>query len=78
MTTLVIIASIVVVVAVLAWFVLARNHPENAASHGRREVSPSEQMFGAVHDRPGSPGAEDDAVPSPGEVAPGRGADNLP
>ena len=78
MATLAIIVSIVLVVAVLAWFVLTRNHPENASTHGERVVSPSEQMFGDVHDRPGSPGAEDDAVPERGEIAPGRGADNLP
>ena len=78
MTAIVIICSLVLVVGVLAWFALTRKHPENASTHGERVVSPSEQMFGDVSDRPGSPGAEDDAVPEPGEIAPGRGADNLP
>jgi hypothetical protein len=61
MTTLVIILAIAATVAVVAWFLLNRKHPDEAADHGRRgqsgTVTTSEQLYETA-DRPAGPDAE--------------------
>lgn len=59
MTAAVVIVGVVLVVAVVAWFVLHRQHPENAASHGpaSEATTVSDDIYGH-HDRPAGPDAE--------------------
>jgi hypothetical protein len=58
MTVAVIVISVVATVAVIAWFVRPRNHPEDAATHGdQTTVTTSDQLYGGV-DRPAGPDAE--------------------
>jgi hypothetical protein len=71
------IAVIVVVVAVAAFSVHLRrhDHPEDTATHDMRQASelrdPTPMPPYPGTDRPGDPGAEGMAVPSPGSIAPG-------
>jgi hypothetical protein len=74
-TVVIIIAAIVLTVAVVAWFLLARKHPESAAGHPEPPRTGSAQFFGDPDDRPGGPGAESDGVAAPGEPAPGPSAE---
>jgi len=67
----VIILSIAAVLVVVAWFLLQRKHPENAASHPEPPRTGSALHHGDVHDRPAGPGAEADGVAGPGEPIPG-------
>lgn len=76
MTNVVIVVSLVLVAAVVLWFVLVRRHPENAAGHAEPARAGAAQFFGDVNDRPGSPGAEDDGVAAPGQPAPGPSAES--
>lgn len=76
MRVAVIVIAIVVVVAVVAWFLTARQHPESAASHPEPERTGSAQFFGDTDDRPAGPGAEDDGVAAPGQPAPGPSAES--
>ncbi|WP_162941647.1 hypothetical protein [Desertimonas flava] len=74
MTTAVIVVAIAVTIAVVAWFLLNRQHPETAAGHDEPDRHGSAQFFGDVNDRPGDPGAEADGVAGPGQPAPGASA----
>jgi len=75
MAVLVIVVAIVLVVAVVAWFLGARKHPESAAGHPEPPRTGSAQFFGDYHDRPAGPGAEADGVAAPGQPAPGPSAE---
>ncbi len=59
MTAITIVASVILVVGVSAWFLLARKHPERAASHEERdaESTRSDEFYRGV-DRPAGPDAE--------------------
>ena len=71
MTTVVIVAAIVLVVAVCVWFFVGRSS-EAAAAHGRADDrAPSQRTFGDVNDRPGDPGAEGQGVAGAGQIVPG-------
>ena len=72
---IVVVVGIAAVVAVVGWFVLRRNEPENAASHREPDRAGSAQFFGDVNDRPAGPGAEADGVAGPGEPVPGPSAE---
>ena len=65
-----VVVGVVLVLVTLAWIVLHRRDPENAAGHDDRPVTGSTQFFGEVNDRPGDPGSESQAVPRPGEPGP--------
>jgi hypothetical protein len=70
-------AVIVVLIGVVAFSVhlRGRDHPEDTASHGVEDASHSGEPLRMPPypgtDRPGDPGAEGMAVPSPGNIAPG-------
>ena len=77
MVWIVIVASVLVVIGVVVWFTITRQHPESASSHagepagvdsvGRGTGSPD------VADRPGGPDAENmSADPPGGFTRPGR------
>ena len=58
MTTLVIILAIAATVATVAWFVLNRQNPEQAATHTQAgTVTTSERLYETA-DRPAGPDAE--------------------
>ena len=58
MTTLVIILAIAATVAIVAWFLLNRQNPEQAATHSQPDtVTTSEQLYKTA-DRPAGPDAE--------------------
>ena len=68
-----VIAAVVVVAAVLAWFLLQRRHPE-AVSH----LSPERHGSAKYHSdvgRPAGPGAEADGVAGRGQPIPGPSAE---
>ncbi len=75
MTVVFIIAAIVLTVAVVAWFLLNRQHPETAAGHPEPPRTGSAQFFGDTDDRPGGPGSESDGVAGDGQPAPGPSAE---
>lgn len=57
-TVIVIIAASLATVACVAWFLLSRQHPENAASHDdTATTSTSDELYEGV-DRPAGPDAE--------------------
>ncbi|MBI5090474.1 MAG: hypothetical protein HZB15_16890 [Actinobacteria bacterium] len=65
----------VVVVALVVRFFVGQN-PEDASNAGRGgRRGRSREMFGAVNDRPGSPGAEAQGVAGPGQIVPGPSAE---
>jgi len=72
---LVVVLGIVAVIVVVAWFVLRRNEPEDAASHAEPPRTGSALYHGDVDDRPAGPGAEADGVAGPGEPVPGPSAE---
>ena len=58
MTVAVIVVSVVALVLVVGWFLMPKNHPEDAASHGEpTTASTSDQLYKGV-DRPAGPDAE--------------------
>lgn len=59
MTALTIVAAVFLVVGVSTWFLLARKHPEQAASHEALDVETtrSDDLYQGV-DRPAGPDAE--------------------
>jgi hypothetical protein len=69
------VTGVVAVVAVVSWFLLHRNDPEDAASHPEPARTGSALYHGDVNDRPGGPGAEADGVAGPGEPVPGPSAE---
>ena len=71
----VVLIGIVAVVVVLAWFLLRRNEPEDAAGHPEPDRTGSALHHGDVDDRPACPGAEADGVAGPGEPVPGPSAE---
>jgi hypothetical protein len=77
-SVIVVVAGIIAVVAVIAWFLFRRNDPEDAASHGTPDRTGSALYHGDVNDRPGGPGAEADGVAGPGEPVPGPSAESDP
>jgi hypothetical protein len=74
MAWVVVIVAVVGVIALVAYFVVAR-HPEEAASGPPDRSDQSTEMFGEVHDRPGSPGAEGQGVADRGQIVPGPSAE---
>ncbi len=65
LNVIVIVVSVALSAAVVAWFFLTRNHPESASSHEAPDtVTESEQLYGKA-DRPAGPDAE---VMDPGLV----------
>jgi len=76
MTVAVIVLAIVLTVGVVAWFVLNRKNPENAASHSEPDRHGSALLHGDVSERPAGPGAEADGVAGAGSPAPGPSADS--
>jgi hypothetical protein len=58
MTEAVIVVGILLTVAVIAWFIVPRQHPDEAASHDDPATrSTSDQLYRGV-DRPAGPDAE--------------------
>ena len=58
MTTLAIILAVVATVAVVAWFIFNRRHPERAALHSQPDrVTTSERLYESAG-RPAGPDAE--------------------
>lgn len=58
MTIFVVAVASVCAVAVVAWFVIGRGHPEGAARHGPAATeTTSERLYGGA-DRPAGPDAE--------------------
>lgn len=78
MSVVVIVVGIVLVVAVVAWFVASRRHPEDAAGHSAGPREGSDRFFSDTNDRPAGPGAEADGVAGPGEPMPGPSAVSPP
>jgi len=74
----VVVAAIVAVAVVIAWFVFGRNDPEDAASHGEADRTGTSLHHGDVDDRPAGPGAEADGVAGRGEPVPGPSAEGDP
>jgi len=66
--------AVVVTSTIVLWFVIPRQHPENAAGHRKPERKASAKFFGDMNDRPAGPGAEADGVAAPGQPAPGPSA----
>ena len=57
---------------VIVWFVVNRQNPEQAASHGDpSQRSYEEHLREEPTEGPAGPGAEDERVVEPGETAPG-------
>ena len=67
MTAVVIVAVLLVVAGLVAWFAVARKVPEQAASHddGRNMADPA-----SVRERPAGPDAENMAPNPPNQFAP--------
>ena len=78
MSTAVAVIAVVVVLALLVWFVMTRQHPEAASSHQDPDRVGSPLMHGDPDDRPAGPGAEDEYVSGDGRIGPGPSAENLP
>ena len=55
----------------VAWFVVTRQHPEEASGHGEPDRTGSAAMHGDVDDRPAGPGAEGQFVAEDGQISPG-------
>jgi hypothetical protein len=72
------IVGVVLVVAVVGYFLGTRKVPENVADHHPSDVRGSTLFFSETNDRPAGPGAEDEAVPERGQPAPGPSAASLP
>ena len=65
-------AGAVAAVAVLvAWFLFARKHPDNAAPHAEQSHAAFARDVDVGGGRPAGPGAEADGVAGPGEPVPG-------
>jgi hypothetical protein len=58
MTTLVIILAIAATVAVVAWFVLNRQNPEQSATHSLPGTGTTSEQLYETADRPAGPDAE--------------------
>ncbi len=58
MTTIAIILAIVVTVAVVAWFFVNRQNPEQAASHPTADATTTSERLYETADRPAGPDAE--------------------
>lgn len=78
MSTAIAVIAVVVVLALVAWFVTTRKHPEAASGHHEPDRVGSPLMHGDVDDRPAGPGAEDEYVSGDGDIGPGPSAENLP
>jgi hypothetical protein len=76
--TVAIVVALVLVIATVGYFALARKHPEDAAGHRVEDPSESTNMYGNTDDRPAGPGAEADGVTDGGQIAPGPSAESLP
>ena len=72
------ILAIVVVVALIVWFVMTRKHPENGASHPDDESGRLDRLAGDADDRPAGPGAEAMGVTADGQITASPAAENLP
>jgi len=70
-----VIVAIAAVVAVVAWMLLVRKHPEDASRHSDEHPATTTARFHDGVDRPAGPGAEADGVAGPGEPTPGPGAE---
>jgi len=70
-----IIVGIVVVVAVIGYFVFARS-PDRTGSHDEADRQGSSLADGPVH-APAEPGSEDQAVVADGVTGPGPGTEPL-
>jgi hypothetical protein len=58
MTLVVIVIGVVATIAVVAWFIIPRQHPDDASSHGDPPTrTTSDQLYRGV-DRPAGPDAE--------------------
>lgn len=58
MTLVVVIAAVILIAGVVAWFLLNRQHPERTAGHAPPSTgTTSEQLYGGA-DRPAGPDAE--------------------
>jgi hypothetical protein len=75
--TVVVIVGILATAGVVAWFLLARKHPENAATHPEPGTGAA-PLHGDLTGRPAGPGAEDEGVVSRGEQVPGPSAEEHP
>lgn len=71
------IVAVVLVAALIIWFVATRQHPERAATHTDLPAGESTSLFGRTDDRPGGPGLEADGVAGAGQPAPGPSASSL-
>jgi hypothetical protein len=69
-----VIAALIAVGIVLAWFLLQRQHPEAGSSHTRSERTGSEQYHSDLG-RPAGPGAEADGLADRGQPVPGPTAE---
>lgn len=69
MDVVIIVLAIVAVVGVVAWFALARKHPENAAAHPG--PTGAVRYSGVSEESPAGPGAEAEGVADRGVIVPG-------
>ena len=72
------ILAIVVVVALVAWFVRTNKHPENGATHPTDESGRLDRVRGDADDRPAGPGAEAMGVTDDGQITAAPAAEDLP
>jgi hypothetical protein len=72
---LIVVIGVVVVIAVVAYFAMAK-HPEDTATHGEHDRQGTD-LFHPDNQGPAGPGAEDDGVGRPGQSVPGPSADDL-
>lgn len=70
------IVAILLVIAVVTYFMTSR-HPEETATHEPVEREGSALFHGDVNDRPGGPGAEADGVAGAGQPVPGPSAEQV-
>jgi hypothetical protein len=68
---IVVVVGVAAAAIVVLWFLLGRQHPEEASSHGEAARTGSALHHGDVDDRPAGPGAEAQGVAAPGEPIPG-------